>query len=202
MKSIVSHPAERSLRQIVADWTALFSLDANILAIPRLDITVKHLFRSLIFALVCLSTAHADAPADVLFASTLSNPDNKPVALSSYKGKPLVVNFWARWCPPCRAEIPELAAFRKKHQGRIEVLGIGIEDDADAVRDFVKAYEMTYPVFLAREQGLPLMKALGNARGGLPFTVFIDSHGNIIEQKLGRLQQRDLDAAAANLLKR
>ncbi|MCK6390683.1 MAG: TlpA family protein disulfide reductase [Azonexus sp.] len=132
----------------------------------------------------------------------MSNPDNKPVALSGYRGKPLVVNFWARWCPPCRAEIPELAAFRKHHQGRIEVLGIGIEDDAEAVRDFVKAYEMNYPVFLAREHGLPLMKALGNVQGGLPFTVFINARGEVIGQKLGRVRQKDLDEAAASLLKR
>ena len=164
---------------------------------------MKTRLAALVLAFSATLASAQDMPSSApLFAATLNDLDDKPVALERYKGKPLVVNFWARWCPPCRAEIPELAAFRKKHQGRIEVLGIGIEDDADAVRDFVKAYEMTYPVFLAREQGLPLMKALGNARGGLPFTVFIDSHGNIIEQKLGRLQQRDLDAAAANLLKR
>ena len=95
-----------------------------------------------------------------LFAATLSDLDDKPVALERYKGKPLVVNFWARWCGPCRAEIPELIKFRAAHKGKIEVLGIGIEDKADSAKEFAKAYEMDYPVFVAKEKGIPLMQAM------------------------------------------
>ena len=147
--------------------------------------------------LCCTLPVFADGSA--LFATTLADSNDRPVALSSYRGKPLVVNFWARWCPPCRAEIPELAEFRKKHRGRIEVLGIGLEDDAPAVRKFMQEHAMHYPVFLAREQGMPLMRALGNTRGGLPFTLFIDHNGQIVGSKLGMLRKADLDAAAAQL---
>jgi len=164
---------------------------------------LRTLFVSLVFALFLTSTATAQEmpPSAPLFAATLSNLDDQPVALGRYKGKPLVVNFWARWCGPCRAEIPELIKFRAAHKGKIEVLGIGIEDKAEPAREFAKAYEMDYPVFIAKEQGFPLMKALGNTKAGLPFTVFIDGNGQVVQIKLGLLKKADLDAAAVQLLK-
>lgn len=148
------------------------------------------------------TVAAEEMPSSVpLFAATLNDLDDKPVALERYKGKPLVVNFWARWCAPCRAEIPELIKFRAAHKGKIEVLGIGIEDKAEAARDFARAYEMDYPVFVAREKGIPLMQALANTRGGLPFTLFIDRNGQVIQKKLGLIRKPDLDAIQERLLR-
>lgn len=158
---------------------------------------------SLLFAALSASTATAaDLPASTpLFAATLNDLDDKPIALERYKGKALVVNFWARWCGPCRAEIPELIRFRNEHKGKIEVLGIGIEDKAEPAKEFAKAYDMDYPVFVAKDKGIPLMQALGNTRGGLPYTIFIDRHGNVTQTKLGVVKKGDLDAAAGVLLK-
>jgi thiol-disulfide isomerase/thioredoxin len=136
-----------------------------------------------------------------LFAATLNDLDDKPVALERYKGKPLIVNFWARWCGPCRVEIPELIAIRKAHKGRLEVLGIGIEDKADAAKEFARAYEMDYPVFVARDKGIPLMQALGNTKGGLPFTIVIDRNGQVVQKKMGIMKKADLEAAAEVALK-
>ena len=136
-----------------------------------------------------------------LFAATLNDLDDKPVALDRYRGKPLIVNFWARWCGPCRVEIPELIAIRKAHKGKLEVLGIGIEDKADAAKEFAKAYEMDYPVFVAREKGIPLMQALGNTKGGLPFTIVIDRNGQVVQKKMGIMKKADLEAAAELALK-
>lgn len=145
--------------------------------------------------------ARADA-ADPLFAATLSDLDDKPAAMAAYKGRPLIVNFWARWCGPCREEIPELAKIRAKHKARgLEVVGIAIEDRAEPVRDFAKAYEIDYPVVLAKDKGLALMQALGNTRAGLPFTVVVSRQGNIVSRKLGVMRKADLDAAAEALLK-
>jgi thiol-disulfide isomerase/thioredoxin len=149
------------------------------------------------------SFANAAQPApEALFASTLNDLNDKPVALERYRGKALVVNFWARWCAPCRQEIPELAKFAKTHKGKIEVLGIGIEDKADAVREFATRNKMDYPVFLAGDQGIPLMQKLGNSVGGLPFTLFIDRQGKVVDIKVGMIKKTDLDAAAVALLAR
>ena len=136
-----------------------------------------------------------------LFAATLNGLDDKPVALERYKGKPLIVNFWARWCGPCRVEIPELITLRKAHKGKLEVLGIGIEDKADAAKEFARAYEMDYPVFVAGANGIPLMQALGNGKGGLPFTIVIDRNGQVVQKKMGIMKKADLDDAAELALK-
>ena len=169
---------------------------------------MKTRFAALFFALFCGLTAGSSLAAGdempssaPLFAATLSDLDDKPVALERYKGKPLIVNFWARWCGPCKVEIPELIAIRKAHKGKLEVLGIGIEDKADAAKEFAKAYEMDYPVFVAKEKGIPLMQALANTKGGLPFTLVIDRNGQVVQKKLGIMKKADLEAAAELALK-
>lgn len=155
-----------------------------------------------VMAFVAGSALAEEMPSSApLFAATLSDFDDKPVALANWKGKPLVVNFWARWCGPCRAEIPELLKARAQHKGRVEVLGLGLEDKPDAVREFAKAYEMDYPVLLAKEQGIPLMQALGNPRAGLPFTLAVDRRGNVVYKKLGAMKSADVEAAFAAALK-
>jgi thiol-disulfide isomerase/thioredoxin len=159
--------------------------------------------RWLLAVVVLLSAlaARADS-AEPLFAASLADLADKPAAMAAYKGKPLIVNFWARWCGPCREEIPELIKARGKYKGRgLEIIGIAIEDKAEAVREFAKAYEMDYPVVLAKEQGLPLMQALGNTRAGLPFTVAIDRKGNVVTKKLGVMRKTDIEAAAEAALK-
>jgi thiol-disulfide isomerase/thioredoxin len=148
-----------------------------------------------------VATADEMPSSAPLFATSLNDLDDKPVALERYRGKPLIVNFWARWCGPCRVEIPELIAIRQAHKGKLEVLGIGIEDKADAAKEFARAYEMNYPLFVAREKGIPLMQALGNTKGGLPFTIVIDRNGQVVQKKMGIMKKADLDAAAELALK-
>ena len=157
--------------------------------------------RFLLVALLSGGLAHA-AGSEPLFAAKLSGSDDKPAAPDAWRGKPLIVNFWARWCAPCRVEIPELSRTQEKYRKRgLVVLGIGLEDKAESVRDFMKAYEMSYTVLLARNGGIELMQALGNKRAGLPFTVAINRKGEIVASKLGAMNRAELDAAAEAVLK-
>lgn len=146
-----------------------------------------------------LARAQDSAP---LFAASFPDLAQKTVALADYRGKPLIVNFWARWCAPCRDEIPELRAVWQANRAKgLTVVGIGLEDNQPSVHDFVKAYEMDYPVLLAKAQGIELMKALGNARAGLPFTLAVDRQGKVVMHKLGKASRADIEAAAVAALK-
>lgn len=137
-----------------------------------------------------------------LFAASLRDIDNRPVALADLRGQPLIVNFWARWCGPCREEIPELSSLAQANQAKgLKVVGIGLEDNSENVKDFIKAYEMNYTLLFAPVEGISLMRALGNGRAGLPFTLAIDRSGRVVMHKLGQASRAELEAAASAALK-
>ncbi|MDR0563459.1 MAG: TlpA family protein disulfide reductase [Azoarcus sp.] len=144
--------------------------------------------------------ATAGQDAEILFSATLTNLEGKPMPLAPFRDKPLIINFWARWCVPCRDEFPELIALRAKYakQG-LTVLGIALEDDSAKVREFLAAYKIDYPVALAREQGLDLIRATGNAEALLPYTLIINRQGEIVLNKYGRFSQSDFEAVARRL---
>ncbi|MBI2308155.1 MAG: TlpA family protein disulfide reductase [Rhodocyclales bacterium] len=163
--------------------------------------------RALLLALACLLPLPAladNASAAPFFAAAVIDPDNKPVALESLRGKPLVINFWARWCGPCRKEIPDLVEMHAKYRGKgVVIVGLAVEDadSREAVRDFAKAYDVDYRVLLAGVgKGVELMKALGNDKAGLPFTVVIDRHGKLVAKKLGAMSKADMEAAIKQIL--
>ena len=162
---------------------------------------MRRLFACLLATCLSLPVFAADE-ATALFEARFPGLDGAPVELAQLKGKPAVVNFWARWCGPCRSEIPHLAELAKQHQAAgLQVVGIGVEDLGDSARDFVAAYEMDYlVVFAGAGKGVELMKALGNTKAGLPFTVVIDAEGRITTRKLGVMSAEDMQAAVAPLL--
>ena len=162
--------------------------------------------RALAALLLACSSLSAAAAGNIssapLFAATLFDLDNKSVAFAAYQGKPLIVNFWARWCPPCRVEIPALVEFQARHKARgIEVIGLNLESDAPPVRDFAKAYDVNYPVLLTKDKGIALLQVLGNSKAGLPYTVVLNRQGEIVASKLGAMTKAELEAAGETALK-
>jgi peroxiredoxin len=117
-----------------------------------------------------------------------------------FEHRVLVANFWATWCEPCREEVPLLvAAYEKFRTAGGLVLGIGI-DSAEKLKRFAAEYDVSYPVLIGEDQGLELMRKLGNSAGALPFTVVLDSHGRIAHRKLGAVHKDELEAILARLL--
>lgn len=102
--------------------------------------------------------------------------DGRTFTLSKHRGEAVIVNFFASWCIPCRAEAPILEALHKEYlDKKVVFLGVAIMDTDTAARDFVKKYGLTFPVGLDKEQDLK--SALGVY--GLPTTFFIDGNGLI-----------------------
>ena len=113
--------------------------------------------------------------------------------MAALTGKPLLVNFWATWCPPCVEELPLIDAFwRENGPNGFQVLGLAI-DQPSAVRRFLQRQALGFPIGLAGVGGTELAQSLGNAGGGLPFSVFFNADGSIWRQKLGQLSQDDLN---------
>jgi thiol-disulfide isomerase/thioredoxin len=137
---------------------------------------------------------------EAFFAATVFDLDNKAVLLSRYRGRPVIVNFWARWCAPCRIEIPELVALEQQKTG-VDVIGINIETDAAPVRDFGRAYDINYPVMLTRDIGIELMRSLGNSKAGLPFTVVLNRKSHVVATRTGAMNREQLDIAVERALR-
>ncbi|WCM87585.1 TlpA family protein disulfide reductase [Acidovorax sp. NCPPB 3576] len=115
-----------------------------------------------------------------------------PVAMERFRGKPLLVNFWATWCPPCVDELPLLNAFYREHAAKgWQVVGLAI-DQPSAVRKFLERLPLDFPVGLAGLSGTELGRSLGNLTGGLPFSVLIGADGSIVHRKMGQVTAEDL----------
>ena len=116
----------------------------------------------------------------------LPDLDGQPHSLSDFRGKLLMVNFWATWCEPCRREIPLLQRLRRERAANgVEIVGIALDHRAD-VAQYVRTHDMRYPVLIGEQGGLEAANALGMDTI-LPFTVFADRGGHIVTLKIGEL---------------
>ena len=120
------------------------------------------------------------------------DPAGNPLAMASLRGKPLLVNFWATWCPPCIEELPLLDSFYRSNQAKgWQVIGLAI-DQPSAVQKWLKSRPLSFPVGMAGFQGTELVKSFGNASGGLPFTLVVSAAGSIIARKTGKVTPEEL----------
>lgn len=138
---------------------------------------------------------------DALRGASFQDLAGKPRPLADWRGKILVLNFWATWCSPCLEEIPMLSAVRELYVSNgVEIIGIAV-DQVSKVMEFSDKMQIRYPLLIAGADGLELMRRAGNSAGGLPYTVFLDREGTLVRRKLGTLERQELEAAIAALLK-
>ncbi len=140
--------------------------------------------------------APADTAVGALMQLTLPDPAGKQRKKSEWQGKVLLVNFWATWCPPCVAEMPELEALQAERGSKgLQIVGIGIDSPSN-IREFSEKHKITYPLLVGGLQGTDVSRSFGNETGGLPFTVLIGTDGTVKQAYMGRL---DLQKVRADL---
>lgn len=123
---------------------------------------------------------------------TLPGPDGTLHKLSKWSGRPLLVNFWATWCEPCRREIPLLKSLRRENVSkRLEIVGIAIDHRA-SVRKYIRDNHVDYPILVGEQGGFEAAAAFGMDTV-LPFSVFADARGRIVALKVGELHRDEAE---------
>ncbi len=126
------------------------------------------------------------------WAAESERPEGGALQMAEFRGRPLLVNFWAPWCPPCVEELPLIDGFFRQHGAKgWQVLGLAV-DRTPAVQAFLGRTPVSFPVGIVGLPGLSLVKAMGNTSGGLPFTLVLDAGGNVHERKMGQITAADL----------
>jgi thiol-disulfide isomerase/thioredoxin len=112
----------------------------------------------------------------------LTSLDGKPVTLASSKGKVILLNFWATWCGPCRAEIPDLVGLQNKYKDRLQILGLVVDDDdQDAIKEFSEKFGINYPVAIAGDD----IRMQYGGIAALPTSFVLDAEGRIVQKHEG-----------------
>jgi len=140
-------------------------------------------------------------PKRKLLSFTITDLNGRPVKLSTWRGHPLIVDFWATWCPPCRKEVPELNAIYKKYRARgLVVLGVSVDkvqgDGVKSVRPFAREFKVSYPILMADDALVEAMD-LDN----IPTTLFINRKGQTVARLEGRGKSGELAQAAKTLFR-
>jgi len=168
-----------SPRLKIALWMALIGIGAAVLGFS---------------AARFLKTPPIAAPATTAeFA--LRDLAGKTHHLADWRGKVVLLNFWATWCPPCRREIPLFIELQRQYEKQgLQIVGISV-DNPEAVARYWQEKRINYPLLIADETTYELMAAYGNRQGGLPYSVLIAADGQIAGVKIGAYDRAELEAA-------
>ena len=130
---------------------------------------------------------------------TVKDMHGADVKLADFKGKVILLNYWATWCGPCKVEIPDLVALQEQYRGNgLVVLGVSQDDDPETLRDFASTWKMNYPVLVGRDKP-ELLEAQG-ALWGLPTSYLIGRDGTICTRHLGPAKKADFEREIKALL--
>lgn len=154
------------------------------------------------------NSAAEDAAADAKAAGkaaplqfTLKDMNGVDVRLAAFKGKPIVVNFWATWCGPCRAEIPSLVELQTKYSAEgsdVVILGVSVDDPVEKLKPYAAQMKMNYPVLVGNGRE-DVQDAFGPL-WGIPVTVFIDREGKIAKKHSGIASKEQFEQEIKALL--
>lgn len=147
-------------------------------------------------------TAVTAAPSLPILELVLSDLKGQPQSLGQWRGKLLVVNYWATWCHPCREEMPGFSRLQDKYGDKgVQFVGISI-DDAAKIIEFQKTTPVSYPLLIGDIGTMENSAKLGNTRQALPFTAVFDREGRLSATKLGRFAEADLERHLLELISR
>ena len=134
-----------------------------------------------------------------LFATAFTDPAGATRSLGRFQGKVLVLNFWATWCEPCRAEMPAFERLHQRWSGRgVQFLGLS-DESTEKAQQFGQALGVGYPLWTGGDQVADLSRRLGNRSGGLPHTVVLDRTGRVAAQKVGPYTESELEEVLRRL---
>lgn len=164
--------------------------------------TILGLGLALVLYLLMVPKSGAEAliaPGNPAPEFTLPTLDGETISLSDLRGQAVVLNFWASWCPPCRAEMPDLERLYQTYRtDNLVVIGVNLQESPVTVRSFVEREGLGFPIVLDRDGSVTNLYRIIP----LPTTFFIDPDGIITAKYEGRLSARDMDTLALGLLGR
>ncbi len=179
-------------------------VDASEAPVPRRQMLLGLAATAAMLAGAGVAWWRAESPKDAsvakldasFWALQWETPAGAALPMRGFAGHPLLLNFWATWCPPCVEELPRINAFYRENQSKgLQVLGLAV-DKLGPVQSFLKGMPLDFPIGMAGIQGTDLARKLGNPSGALPFSVFVGADGVVLQRKLGRLRESDLQTWA------